>query len=152
MLLAFGGAYAKGRLSTHTTVKGENVTVTYGQPSKDDGNVIPAIGTAWHSGIDEPTIVTLPKGCMFAGRQVNPGTYSLITVPYKGEWVIYLIGDLKSDGAVDLEKIKSSNILCGNAVIRHSDKSNEKYTIEAISEGLMISWGNNNITIPVQPW
>lgn len=150
MFLAIGSAFAKNK-STHTTVKGENVSVTYGQPTKKTGNVIPAFGTAWHTGVDEATLVTLPKGCMFAGRQVNPGTYSLITVPYKGEWIIYLVND-KSSGAIDLDKVKTNNMVYSNAVIKRSDKTAEVFTINADAEGLEISWDNNLLKIPVQPW
>lgn len=149
MFLAIGSAFAKNK-STHMTVKAENVSVTYGQPKKG-GNVIPSFGTAWHTGVDEATLVTLPKGCMFAGRQVNPGTYSLITVPYKGEWIIYLVND-KSSGSIDLEKVKGNNMVYSNAVIQKSDKAVDNFTIDANSEGLVISWDNNMLKIPVQPW
>jgi hypothetical protein len=152
MLFAFGSSFAKDRISKHVTVKGDNVTVTYGQPSKKQGNVIPEFGKAWRTGVDEPTIVTLPKGCMFAGRQVNPGTYSLVTIPYKGEWIIYLSSNLNLDENFDAEKVKAENLLYSNELIGHSAKGVDAFTIEAVKDGLLVSWDNSNIMIPVQPW
>ncbi|MBC7554942.1 MAG: DUF2911 domain-containing protein [Taibaiella sp.] len=149
LLLAFG-ATAKNHKPTHVTVKGENVTVTYGQPAEGE-NVVPANGTAWHTGVGEPTIVTLNKGCMFAGRQVNPGTYSLITVPYKGEWIVYLTNE-KDNNEIDLEKVKSNNMLYGFAIVGKNDKGVDGYKIEAVNDGLLVSWDHSNIMIPVKPW
>jgi hypothetical protein len=150
MLFAFGSSYA--RTSKHVTVKGDNVTVTYGQPSKAQGNVVPENDKAWRTGVDEPTIVTLPKGCMFAGRQVNPGTYSLITVPYKGEWLIFLSTDLSIAEGFDINTVRAANVLYSNEMIGSSVKGVETYTIEAVKDGLLISWDHSNIMIPVQPW
>ena len=153
MLFAFGSSFAKDRMSKHVTVKGDNVTVTYGQPSKKQGNVVPESGKPWVTSVDEPAIVTLPKGCMFAGRQINPGTYSLVTIPYKGEWIIYLLNDLNpSADKLTIEKLRAENMLYGNEMIGHADKAVDAFTIEAVKDGLLISWDKSNIMIPVQPW
>ncbi len=152
MLFAFGSSFAKDRMSKHVTVKGDNVTVTYGQPSKKQALTI-VDAKPWLTSVDEPAIVTLPKGCMFAGRQINPGTYSLITVPYKGEWIIYLTNKMNpTEADLDLGKLRGENMLYSNEMVGHSDKGVDQFTIEAVKDGLLISWDHSNIMIPVQPW
>ena len=152
LLVTFSGAFAKGPSSKHTTLKGDVVSVTYGQPSKKDGNVIPAIGQAWRTGVNEPTLVTLTHGCMFAGRQVNPGTYQLITIPYKGEWTIMLSRDLSYSETFDFAKLKEQVCLNGTAPITTSDKKVDNFTIDLNNDGILLSWDKNNVEITVKPW
>ena len=153
MLFVFGTAFAKDRTSKHVTVKGDNFELTYGQPSKKQGNVVPEHGTPWVTSVDEPLSITLKKGCMFAGRQVNPGTYTLVTIPYSGEWIIYLINDANPTAdRITIEKLRAENMLYSDAFINTTDKTVENYTIDAVKDGMQISWGNKNIVISIKPW
>ncbi len=152
LLVTFSAAFAKDPASKHVALKGDYISVTYGQPAKGSGSVVPSVGQAWRTGVNEPTLVTLTKGCMFAGRQVNPGTYSLITVPYKGEWQILLNRDISMSETFDYEKIKNQNCLDGAALVTTSDKKVSNFTIDLNSDGILLSWDKNNVQIPVHPW
>lgn len=152
LMVTFSGAFAKEPTGKHISLKGDVVSVSYGQPSKKDGNVIPTIGQAWRTGVNEPTLITLTKGCMFAGRQVNAGTYSLITIPHSGEWEIMLNRNTTQSETFDYDKMKDQTILKGTAVITTSSKKVDAFTIDVNSEGILLSWDKNNIQIPVHPW
>ncbi len=150
MLVAASSVFAKDRASKHTTVKNDVVSVTYGKPLQKDGVSIPN-GRAWRSGADEPTLVTLTKGCMFGGRQVSPGTYSLITVPNNNKWEILLNTDL-SNGTLNYDAIKDKTVLMTTAEVDHNSPSVDVYTIDVNNDGIVISWDKNSVSIPVHPW
>ncbi len=150
MLMAFGGAYAKDRTSKHTMVKNDLITVSYGKVTKKDAVTIPA-SVAWRTGVDEPTLITLTKGCMFGGRQVSPGTYSLITVANSGQWEILLNTDL-SNGTFDYQAIKDKTVLQTTAPVQHTATSVDGFSIDLDNDGIVITWDNNKVAFPVHPW
>ena len=155
MLFAFTGAFAKDRVSKHSTVKGDIVSVTYGQPSKNGreifGGLVP-FGQVWRTGADEATEITFTKGCMFAGRQVNPGTYTLFTIPGKDEWTIILNSELGQWGSFKYDEVKNKNVLNGTVAVGHLDKSVETFTIEVVKDGILMSWDKTSVFVEVKPW
>lgn len=157
MVFALTTVFAKDkdRVSKHTTVKGDYVSVTYGQPSKKGrdifGGLVP-FGQIWRTGADEATEVTLTRGCMFAGRQVMPGTYTLYTIPNSKEWGIILNSELKQWGAYEYDKIKGSNVLEGTAEVTTLKKSVETFKIDVVAEGIKMSWDKTSVLIPVVPF
>lgn len=157
MVFALTTVFAKDkdRVSKHTTVKGDYISVTYGQPSKKGrdifGGLVP-FGQIWRTGADEATEVTLTRGCMFAGRQVMPGTYTLYTIPNTKEWTIILNSELKQWGAYNYDKIKDKNVVDGTAEVTTLKKSVETFTIDIVAEGIKMSWDKTSVLIPVVPF
>lgn len=147
----------KKRASAHETVKNNLMSVTYGRPSKKgreifaDKGLVP-FGQVWRTGADEATEVKLNKGCMFAGRQVNAGTYTLFTVPGTKEWRIILNKKLGQWGAYDYEKVKDDNVLDGVAEVSKLDKPIETFTIELKEDGMYLKWDTTQVFIPVKPF
>ncbi|NDC42619.1 MAG: DUF2911 domain-containing protein, partial [Chitinophagia bacterium] len=138
----------------HTSFKNALVSVSYGQPDKAAGKVVPAYGTPWGTGVGEIAEVTLPNGCLFAGKQVNAGTYSLVTVPFKGEWLIFLVNpaDVKGVANIDLESIRQKNVVSSNAIIKHNNTDAGNFNLQLKEEGIEITWETNVINIPVKNW
>src|SRR5215210_4091730 len=73
-------------------VSGKQVKVCYGRPSSRGrvmlgGTDIP-YGKLWRTGANEPTILFAPVPLKVAGIQVQPGVYSLYTVPGPKDWEI----------------------------------------------------------------
>lgn len=157
MLLSITGLVAKERVSKHTTVKNNLMSVTYGQPSKKgrvifaDKGLVP-FGQVWRTGADEATEITLNKGCMFAGRQVVAGTYTLFTIPGTNQWTIILNKKLGQWGAYDYEKNKDQNVLEGEAAVTKLDKPVEMFTIELTDGGMKLMWDQTSVFIPVKPF
>src|SRR5574343_608492 len=73
--------------SPRETVSSDQVSVSYGRPSKK-GRVIfgelEKYGKVWRTGANEATEITFKKDGMFGGKSVKSGTYTLFTVPEKG--------------------------------------------------------------------
>ena len=153
MVLAIGGAFAKDRVSPHTTVKGDFVTVTYGQPSMKGrtifGGLVP-YGQVWRTGADEATEITITKGCMFGGKQVGPGTYTLFTIPEKGEWTIILNTELKQWGAFSYDQIKNKNVLVAKVPSTKLTTAVETFTIDVKDNGITLSWDKTSVFISTQ--
>ena len=68
MLFSLSSIFAKDKVSKHSTVKGDQMSITYGQPSKKGrvifGGLVP-YGEVWRTGADEATEITLKKDCFF---------------------------------------------------------------------------------------
>lgn len=153
MVIAVGSAFAKDRASAHTTVKGKNVSVTYGQPKMKGrtifGGLVP-YGQVWRTGADEATEITFTQGCIFAGRQVSPGTYTLYTIPEKGEWTIILNSELKQWGAFSYDKVKEKNVLETRVSSTSLDKAVETFTIDVKDDGITLSWEKTSVFLEVR--
>src|SRR3954466_9459209 len=74
------------------SVSGKQVKVCYGRPSARGrvmlgGADIP-YGKLWRTGANEPTIFYTPVALRLAGIRVQPGVYSVYTVPGKSQWEV----------------------------------------------------------------
>src|ERR1700722_3740107 len=107
-------AAPQNRKSPHETVKGKNVSVTYGRPYKKGRDIfggLEAYGKVWRAGADEATEITINKASSFAGRQLGSGTYTLFVIPNKDKWTIILNRKLGQWGAFDYDKVKDQDII-----------------------------------------
>ncbi len=150
MVLAISSAFAKDRASAHTTVKGDFISVTYGQPKMKGraifGGLVP-YGQVWRTGADEATEITITKGCMFGGKQVSPGTYTLFTIPEKGEWTIILNTELKQWGAFGYDAIKNKNVLVAKVPSTTLTTPVETFTIDVKDNGIILSWDKTSVFV-----
>ncbi|NCX96501.1 MAG: DUF2911 domain-containing protein [Chitinophagia bacterium] len=147
---------AKERVSKHVTTKGAFMSVTYGQPMKKGreifGGLVP-YGKVWRTGADEATQITFTRGCMFGGRQVTPGTYTLFTIPNKTEWTIILNSKLGQWGAFDYEKNKAQDYMSdGVGVVSTLAEPLEQFTIEVLDNGIKMSWDKTSVFVEAKPW
>ena len=153
LLFAISGASAKDRVSPHTTVKGNNITITYGQPSMKGrlifGDLVPW-GQVWRTGADEATEITFAKDCTFAGKKVKAGTYTLFTTPGQNAWGIILNSKLGQWGSFDYEKNKAADVV--NTAIRPKFIQDQKETLTftVTTEGIKMEWASVVLMIPVQ--
>ena len=87
------GALQEPRASPHETVTatidGAKIAVTYGRPymkgRKIMGGLVP-FNQVWRTGADEATLLVTDKALMFGGTHLQPGTYSLFTLPGDKSW------------------------------------------------------------------
>src|SRR5918993_793258 len=90
------GALAQ-RVSPHETVNatvdGAKISVTYGRPyvkgRKIAGGLVP-YGQVWRTGADEATTLVTDKALMFGSTHVQPGTYTLYTLPSENGWQLII--------------------------------------------------------------
>jgi hypothetical protein len=78
------------------------INVTYSRPNVKDrkifGGIIP-YGEVWRTGANAATTITFTEKVVIEGNPVPAGTYSLFSIPTKGEWTIILNKVVKQWGA-----------------------------------------------------
>ena len=144
------------RVSPHETVNatvdGAKISVTYGRPymkgRKIAGGLVP-YGQVWRTGADEATTLVTDKALMFGSTHVQPGTYTLYTLPSDQGWQLIINKQTGQwgtdyDQAQDLARIPMK-VAKTNAPV-------EQFTI-AINDTpaggeLKLTWENSDVTAP----
>ena len=145
----------ENRVSPHETVKGKNVSVTYGRPYKKGRDIfggLEAYGKVWRAGADEATEITIAKPSAFAGHQLGAGTYTLFVIPNKDKWTIILNRKLGQWGAFDYDKVKENDALHVDVPVQPLDKALEQFTITVGDEGFKMAWDQTSVFVPVKPY
>lgn len=139
--------------------KGINVKVNYSRPSKkkryifgrEQDNALVPYGKVWRTGANEATLITIEKSIIFAGKPVEPGTYSLWTIPEQSSWKVILN---KETGQWGTNYNDGQDFLKGEVPIRISKKVEELFNIyfEEIPNGvnMILSWDQTEAIIPIQ--
>jgi hypothetical protein len=147
----------KAPVSPHDTVKGNNMTITYGRPYKkgrvifgDGKTSLETYGKVWRTGANEATEITVTKPCTFGSKHLEPGTYTLFTIPNEKEWTVILNSELKQWGAYGYEKAKKKDVLKTVVPAKHMNNVVEQLTIAILEKGVSIEWDNTGIFIPVK--
>ncbi len=159
-MLAISGAIAKDVATTskRVTAKGDNVSITYGQASRNgqvifgktsDNAQIPN-GTLWCTGDGKVAQVTINKNCRVGGNKVplKAGTYSLYTRPCGGEWVFMFNTQLNQSGIASFNADKT---VCQTwALVKHLGTPVEQFTVTPQNGGLLMEWDTQSVLLPVE--
>jgi Protein of unknown function (DUF2911) len=143
------------------TLSGQPVKVCYGRPSSNGrvmigGSNVP-YGKLWRTGANEPTIFYAPVPLKVAGIAVQPGVYSLYTVPGKNEWEVIVNKSISQWGHEKeyTPEVKAQEV--GRAKVKAETLSNplETFTIRAEPQGkngasLILEWEKSKVSIPIQ--
>jgi len=78
-----------------TTIRlgNDEMRICYSQPRANDREVMGALvpfGAEWRTGANEATAIHLTFPASIGGMEVEPGSYSLVTLPREEEWEIIL--------------------------------------------------------------
>ena len=138
---------------------GARVKVCYGRPSARGrtmigGMAIP-LGKLWRTGANEPTMIHTSGPITVAGVKLEPGTYSLYTIPEKDEWTIIINrstvqwGD---EGSYD--GVKKEEVGRGMATVYPLKEHVEQFTIRNESKGnwgaLVLEWEKTKVVVPLK--
>jgi hypothetical protein len=114
-------------------------------------------GKLWRTGANEPTIFFAPIPLKVAGLSVQPGVYSLYTVPGRGEWEVIVNRATSQWGEESnyTAEVKAQEIGRAKLKTEASSKSLETFTIRAEPAGnkaasLVLEWEKTRLKIPVQ--
>lgn len=153
MFTVLSVSFAKDKSNKHVELKGDFITVTYGQPAKGATNLFTE-GKPWGTGVDEVATVKLDKGCLFADRQVTAGTYALVTVPFKGEWLVFLVTpEAASDiSKLEVDELRLNHILASHAIINNTTTDAGAFKMELVKNNIVISWDKKNIVLTAVPF
>ena len=149
-------AQERQRASPHetatATVDGAKISITYGRPyakgRKIVGGLVP-YGQVWRTGADEATTLVTDKGLMFGSTHLNPGTYTLYTLPAESGWQLIINKQTGQWGTQYDEKQDVARIPM------KAGKTNapvEQLTLEIADTPaggeLRLSWENTLATVP----
>jgi hypothetical protein len=141
-------------------VAGQTVKVCYGRPSSRGrvmlgGEAVP-YGKIWRTGANEPTIFYAPVALKVAGIAVQPGVYSLYTVPGASEWEIIVNRSTSQWGKEDeyTDAVKAQEVGRAKVKAESASKPIETFTIRAEAGGapaaLILEWEKARVRIPFQ--
>lgn len=146
--------------STLFVISGQEAKLCYGRPSVRGrqifGELVP-YDTLWRTGANEPTIIHLPVAATIAGIAVEPGSYSLYTVPGREEWQIVVNRSIEQWGHESqyVEEVRAQEV--GRASVPAEETSSPVETFNIHAEvadpgvDLVLEWENTLVRVPVRP-
>jgi hypothetical protein len=132
--------------------------LNYSQPSKKGRDIFGALvpfGEVWRTGANEPSTFSTNRAISFGGVKVQPGTYSLWTIPGEKEWTV-ILNNGKYDWGVSMKGVASriaENDVAAVAVpAAQLNEEVEKLTIE-INENptrLDLMWDRTSVSVLIE--
>lgn len=147
------------------------VKVTYGRPyvrdreifgDPSDGEYLVPWGELWRTGANEATELTATGPIVVGGERLEPGTYSIFTIPGADSWEIRFspqlgldgMGMLTADGQFtpDVYDPEMDAARVMGTVSRVEDEV-DPFTIELVATSagadLVLSWEHTAVRVPV---
>lgn len=154
----------EGRASPYdsaTIVVGDGAAkICYGRPSLRGremigGEAVP-YGELWRTGANEPTTVHINVPARIAGLEVEPGSYSLYTIPQAGlEWTLIVNRSISQWGHESryTEEVAAQEVGRAQVPAEAMEERVEELTIRpaARQEGAVLEWQNTRVRIPIEP-
>jgi hypothetical protein len=144
--------------SSLVTVGNAQAKICYNRPSARGrtmlGGELP-YGTLWRTGANEPTTIHLPVAARIAGIAVEPGSYSIYTIPGEREWTIIVNRSISQWGADDYTEVEAQEVGRSTVPSQATSEHIEQFTIRAEPGGqatsLILEWENTRVAIPIAP-
>jgi hypothetical protein len=155
---------AAGRPSPYDSVVvdlgGAQAKLCYGRPSMRDreifGGLVP-YDTLWRTGANEPTTIHLAFPAEIAGLRVEPGSYSLYTVPGREEWTVIVNRSTTQWGIESqyTDAVRAQEVGRARIPAQRTPEPVETFTISAenvtaASAELVLEWENVRVPIPLR--
>ena len=134
------------------TVDGANISIEYGRPflkGRTVGKDVATYGQEWRTGADEATTLKTDKALMFGATHVNPGTYTLYTLPNEKSWQLIIS---KKTGQWGIPYPKGEDLARVPMTVSTPPAAAEQVTIsieDTKAGGLLhIDWGKTRASVP----
>jgi hypothetical protein len=153
----------EGRASPYDSatiaVADRELLICYGRPVARGrvifGGLVP-YNTLWRTGANEPTIMHLPFAADIAGLRVEPGVYSLYTVPAEGDWTLIVNRSTSQwghEGSYTAE-VEAQEVGRVTVPTERLDQHVESFTIRgepsATGADILLEWERTRVRIPVR--
>jgi hypothetical protein len=144
--------------SASVALDGGTVKVCYGRPHQNGreimGKLVP-YGEPWRAGADEATAVRVPFAARIAGVNVEPGWYSLYTIPGEKQWKIVVNSVAQRWGVPIDEKVRAKDVGTGTVASEHLATRAETLTIalsksSPTSATMDIAWADTHVRVPIE--
>ncbi len=144
------------------TVSKQTVKLCYGRPSSRGRNMVGGegapYGKLWRTGANEPTVIFTPVSLDIAGVKVQPGKYSLYSVPGEKEWQIIVNRSTSQWGHESsyTKDVEAQEVGRGTAPAEKLTAPVETFTIKADpaageTKRLVLTWEKIRVAIPIKP-
>ena len=136
---------------------GQEATLCYGRPSANGrtvmGELVP-FDQPWRTGANEATALHIPFAATVGGVEVEPGSYSLYTVPGETEWQVMLSRAVERWGIPINAGVREQEVGTFTRPAAATDAMVETLTFrwDAHGEGmghLVMEWENTRVEIPI---
>jgi hypothetical protein len=146
--------------STVVQLGNAQALVCYGRPAARGrtmigGEAVP-YGRLWRTGANEPTILHLPVAAEVAGMRVEPGSYSLYTIPGEQEWTVILNRSTAQWGheSAYTEAVRAQEVGQARVPAQRTPDHVESFTIRSEPAGanradLLLEWERTRVRIPI---
>ena len=144
--------------SASVALDGGTVKVCYGRPHQNGraimGKLVP-YGEPWRAGADEATAIRVPFPARIAGVSVEPGWYSLYTIPGEKQWKIVVNSAAQRWGVPIDEKVRAKDVGTGTVASEHLASPAETLTISLAkssptSATMDIAWADTHVRVPIE--
>lgn len=143
-------------------VAGGQVKVCYGRPSVRGREIFGAelvpYGQVWRTGANEPTMIHTSVPLQIGDIRVDPGTYSLYTVPGESEWQIIVNRSTEQWGIESqyTEEVQAQELGRVTVPAEQIGEPVETFTIQAVpkdggSVDLVLEWERTRVAVPIKP-
>ena len=132
------------------------LSVFYCRPYKKGRDVfgdLQPYGEVWRTGANEATTFTTKTTIDFGGAVVEPGSYTLWTIPQKTQWTVILNSKMYDwgvgfDGASREAEYDVAKI---NVPVQSLDEVVEQFTIEFVyNVNMNLSWDKTKVSVPIK--
>lgn len=147
--------------SATVVLDGETAKICYGRPSARGrtmigGESVP-YGSLWRTGANEPTTLHLPVAAEIAGVALEPGSYTLYTIPGVDQWTVILNRSTTQWGHESryTDEVRAQEAGRGVAPAERLGEHVETFTIRSEAAAgdasdLILEWENTRVRIPVR--
>lgn len=144
--------------SIETRLAGSRIKVCYSRPAARGrrimGELVP-FGTPWRTGANEPTVLRTDRPVSVGDVPLEPGWYSLYTVPEPDAWTVVVNRLVDRDGLVIDEWVRSHDEGRFTVPVEHLRSSVESLTMgfeteSAEAASLVIEWEETRVRVPIR--
>jgi hypothetical protein len=130
--------------------------IVYSQPHKRGreifGKTVP-YNQVWRTGANETTEITITKDILINNQPLKAGTYSLLTIPSRGNWTIIVNSDVGMWGSYNYN-IKQDVLRFDVSVETLTEVVYEPFTIlidqKTDKATISLLWDKTKVTFPIQ--
>jgi hypothetical protein len=145
--------------SVNFTVDGQAAQICYGRPYTKGRPIFGELikyGELWRTGANEPTILHIPFAATVAGVTVQPGSYSIYTMPGETSWTVIVNRSTEQWGHESryTADVEAQEVGRGTVARESLEAPIEQFTITAEpQEGggthLILDWEKTRVRIPI---
>lgn len=113
-------------------------------------------GKLWRTGANEPTVIHVPVRAQIAGLALEPGSYSLYTIPGPAEWTLIVNRSTSQWGheARYTAEVQAQEVGRAQVPTERMDQHVEQFTIRtepgAAGTDILLEWERTRVRIPIK--